>query len=139
MPKHGFPYVVMEAKRAGRDLTDNDVMQARSYVTGPDFDRPAPLHMSDPSPALVLSPIRSANQRLRKPRQQCCCCGMCNKVRSDTFSFSAIKQDLDETNLRVLSTNNRLIGRLRNTCPSGQLVKRLLICKSSDIKPPRNR
>ena len=52
----------MEAKRAGRDLTDNDAMQARSYVTGPDFDRPVPLHNTDPSPALVLSPIRSANR-----------------------------------------------------------------------------
>jgi hypothetical protein len=38
----GFPYVVMEAKRADRDLTDNDVMQARLYATGPDFDRPVP-------------------------------------------------------------------------------------------------
>ena len=43
-------------------LTDNDVMQARSYATGPDFDRPVPIHMSGPSPALVLSPIRSANR-----------------------------------------------------------------------------
>ena len=38
----GFPYVVMEAKRAARDLTDEDVTQARSYATGPDFDRPVP-------------------------------------------------------------------------------------------------
>jgi Type I restriction enzyme R protein N terminus (HSDR_N)/Eco57I restriction-modification methylase len=38
----GFPYVVMEAKRAGRPLTDDDVTQARSYATGPDFDRPVP-------------------------------------------------------------------------------------------------
>jgi Type I restriction enzyme R protein N terminus (HSDR_N) len=38
----GYPYVVMEAKRAGRDLTNEDVTQARSYATGPDFDRPVP-------------------------------------------------------------------------------------------------
>ena len=38
----GFPYVVLEAKRADRELTDHDLAQARSYATGPDFDRPVP-------------------------------------------------------------------------------------------------
>jgi hypothetical protein len=38
----GYPYVVMEAKRAKQDLAENDFAQARSYATGPDFDRPVP-------------------------------------------------------------------------------------------------
>ena len=38
----GYPYAVLEAKRFGHDLEHNDVAQARSYATGPDFDTPVP-------------------------------------------------------------------------------------------------
>lgn len=38
----GFPYVVLEAKRYQHDLTEEDFSQARSYATGPDFDKPVP-------------------------------------------------------------------------------------------------
>lgn len=38
----GYPYVVMEGKRYGHDLTDDDVAQARSYATSEFFDKPVP-------------------------------------------------------------------------------------------------
>jgi hypothetical protein len=38
----GFPYALLEAKRYEHDLTDANTSQARSYATGPDFDKPVP-------------------------------------------------------------------------------------------------
>jgi type I site-specific restriction endonuclease len=38
----GFPYAVLEAKRYKHDLTEADVLQARSYATSETFDYPVP-------------------------------------------------------------------------------------------------
>lgn len=59
----GFPYAVLEAKRYKHDLTEADVLQARSYATSETFDYPVPfLIISNGREHRFLSALRRSTR-----------------------------------------------------------------------------